>query len=209
MSKRRKKNRGNPQFSSGAVEPRSAGRRPPSPQQNAGSPRILVYALLGITLFLGLYLHAYAMPQLTYFADGLSMPGARITGYDAADIAALQAALERDAEGQLNFLHKTAGMMFPVTVVLATWGTVGLLARGRWRWVAVAAAAVFAAVDITENFLIDNLLSQVPVEASTVAVSSTMTILSWALLGIVSAVVVTVVVRDFILTGRQPRRKPA
>jgi hypothetical protein len=211
MSKRRKKNRGNPQRSGdgATVPPRPGKRSPQSAPQTEGSPRILVYALLGVTLFMGLYLHAYAMPQLTYFADGLSMPGARFTGYDAADIAALQTAFESDAEGQLNFLHKTAGIVFPVTVFLATWAALGLLAHGWWRWIVVAGAAVFAAVDIAENFLIDGILTQDPVDTGAVALSSVMTTLSWVLLGIIGVTVIVVVLRDFIMTGRQPHRNLA
>ena len=211
MSKRRKQNRGNPQRSAdgGAVPPRpKRGMSQPAPQDQS-SPRILVYALLGITLFMGLYLYAYAMPQLTYFADGLSMPGARLTGYDAADIAALQAAFEDDAQGQLNFVHKTAGIIFPVLVLLASWATLGLLATGWWRWAVVAGAGIFAAVDITENFLIDRILTQDPVDVEAVAVSSAMTVLSWGLLILVSAVLIAVVLRDFIVTGKQPRRNSA
>lgn len=209
MSKRRKKNRGNPQRtgSSDPVPPRPNRGTPRSTPQDEGSPRILVYALLGITLFMGLYLYAYAMPQLTYFANGLSMPGTRVTGYDVADITALQAAFEDDAEGQLNFLQKTAGIIFPVTVLLSAWATLGLLVRGWWRWVVVAGAVVFAAVDITENFLIDDIVTQVPVDAEAVAVSSAMTTLSWALLAVIGAAVLAVILRDFILTGKQPRQK--
>ncbi|MVT25984.1 hypothetical protein [Nesterenkonia alkaliphila] len=173
----------------------------PAPQEQ-GSPRILVYALLGVTLFMGLYLHAYAMPQLTYFADGLTMPGARITGYSAADILALQNALEDDAAGQLNFLHKTAGIIFPALLFLATWAVMGLLVRGAWRWIVVAVAAGFAAVDITENFLIDAVLDQRPPEDQLVTLASTLTQVSWVLLIMLALTVAGVVVRDFILTGR-------
>lgn len=211
MSKRRKKNRGNPQRTGdgNTVPPRPNQRAPKSTPQEDGSPRILVYALLGITVFMGLYLHAYAMPQLTHFADGLSMPGARPGGYDAADIAALQSAFADNAEGQLNFLHKTAGIIFPVVVFLAAWATLGLLVRGWWRWIVVAGAAVFAAVDITENFLIDRIVTEVPVDAEAVAASSAMTTLSWALLAVTGGAILTVVLRDFIVTGKQPRRNGA
>ena len=176
----------------------------PAPQEQ-GSPRILVYVLLGVALFLGLYLHAYAMPQLNYFAEGLSMPGARITGYDAADILALQTAFEGDAAGQLNFLHKTAGIIFPVLLCLATWATMGLLVRRSWRWLVVAGAAVFAAVDITKIFLIDAVLDQHPPEESRVQLASALTQVSWVLLVLLAAVLAGVVVRDFVVTGRQDR----
>ncbi len=201
MSKRRKKTRGNPQRRDDSTPKKRIAKPTPEDQ---GSPRILVYALLGITLFMGLYLHAYAMPQLTYFADGLSMPGTRIAGYDAADILALQNAFEDDAAGQLNFLHKTAGIIFPVVFFLATWATLGLLAKGSWRWIVVAGAAGFAAVDITENFLIDAVLGQRPPDEQLVTLASVFTQVSWGLLIVLAATVVGVVVRDFVLSGRTP-----
>lgn len=208
MSKRRKKTRGNPQQRADrSIVPKRPAQRMarPAPQEQ-GSPRILVYALLGVALFMGLYLHAYAMPQLTYFAEGLSMPGARITGYDAADILALQAAFEDDAAGQLNFLHKTAGIIFPVTFFLATWAALGLLARGAWRWAVVAAAAGFAAVDITGNFLVDAILSQDPPDESLVTLASIFTQAGWALLIMLALVVAGVVVRDSLLSDRRAQR---
>lgn len=174
----------------------------PAPQEQ-GSPRILVYVLLVVTAFMGLYLHAYAMPQLTYFANGLSMPDTRITGFSAADILALQTAFEDDGAGQLNFLHKTAGIVFPVAFVLATWATMGLLARRPWRWLVVAAAAVFASVDITKGFLIDAVLEQNPPSEAMVQLASILTQVSWVLLVVLAVVVLGVVVRDFVVTGRQ------
>ncbi|WP_120003234.1 hypothetical protein [Nesterenkonia muleiensis] len=207
MSKRRKKTRGNPQQHTdrGNVPKQPAEKKARPAPQEQGSPRILVYALLGVALFMGLYLHAYAMPQLTYFADGLSMPGARITGYDAADILALQAAFEDDAAGQLNFLHKTAGIIFPVVFFLATWAALGLLARGVWRWAVVAAAAGFAAVDITGNFLVDAVLGHDPPEPTLVTLASVLTQISWVLLVLLSVTVVGVVVRDVVVTGRRDK----
>lgn len=201
MSKRRKKVRGNPA-------------RPPQPQRKVAkatpeeqsSPRVLVYVVLGIALFMGLYLHVYAMPQLTYFADGQSMPGARLTGYDDADILALRAAFEYEAEGQLNFLHKTAGIIFPVTVFLATWATLGLLARGTWRWAVIAVAGLFVIVDIAENFLIDRILVQEPLDAELVAAASSLTVIGWVLLGVIGTIVVAVVVWD-LSVGARPERQ--
>lgn len=207
MSKRRKKTRGNPQRDPerNTAPPRAEKRMArPAPREQS-SPRILVYVLLGVALFMGLYLHAYAMPQLTYFADGLSMPDARITGYDAADILALQTAFEDDAAGQLNFLHKTAGIIFPVLFFLAAWATMGLLLRSAWRWLVVAGAAVFAGLDITKGFLIDAVLDQQPPDEGQAQLASVLTQASWVLLALLAAVVVGVVVRDFVITGRQDK----
>lgn len=205
MSKRRKKTRGNPQHTpEHNVAPPRPGKRVarPAPEEQS-SPRILVYVLLVVTAFMGLYLHAYAMPQLTYFANGLSMPDTRITGFSTADILALQTAFEDDAAGQLNFLHKTAGIIFPVAFLLATWATMGLLVQRSWRWLMVAAAVIFAAVDITKGFLIDAVLEQNPPGEATVQASSILTQVSWVLLVVLAVVVLGVVVRDFVVTGRQ------
>lgn len=211
MSKRRKKTRGNPQQSQrpssgqGSVPPRPGKKMAKPAPEEQGSPRILVYALVGITLFMGLYLHAYAMPQLTYFADGLSMPGARLTGYSTAEILTLQSAIEDDAAGQLNFLHKTAGIIFPALFFLASWAVMGLLVNGAWRWIVVAAAAGFASIDIIENFLIDEVLGQHPPEDQLVTLASVFTQVSWALLIVLGLTLAGVVVRDFILPGRSSK----
>ena len=204
MSKRRKQARGNPATQQ---SPQPRKRVPtPTPAEHS-SPRMLVYALLTVTVFIGLYLHVYALPQLTFFADGLVMPDARITGYDAADITALRGALEDEAAGQLNFLHKTAGVIFPVALFLATWATLGLLARRPWRWAVIGGAGLFAVVDIAENVLIDRILVQQPVDAVLVGTASVLTTLSWALLMVVGGVVVVFVLRDTVLAVRRPRQQ--
>lgn len=206
MSKRRKTARGNP----ANQQSRRPRQRLPAPTpRETSSPRMLVYALLTVTVFIGLYLHVYALPQLTHFADGMTMPDARLTGYSAADITALRAALEDEAAGQLNFLHKTAGIIFPVALLLAAWATLGLLARGSWRWFVVAAAGVFTVVDITENFLIDQILVQQPLDEALVGTASVLTSLSWALLVVVGGVVVIFILRDILLLARGPGAQPA
>lgn len=196
MSRRRKKSRGNP-----ASSPRPARRTPPPPAPDENSnPRILVYVATGICLFMGLYLHAYAMPQLTYFAEGQLMPSARPWGYSLEDIEALRGALEDDAAGQLNFLHKTAGIIFPISLILASWATMGLLVRGTWRWAVVAAAALFAVVDIWENVMIDRILAGDSPTQEAVATASSLTTISWVLLILVGAVVLGTIVTDAIRT---------
>lgn len=197
MSKRRRKPRGHPSGPEASTPQPWMARPAPSEQS---SPRILVYALLTVAVLSGLYLHAYALPQLAHFADGMAMPDARVTGYTEADITAVQSALELEAAGQLNFLHRTAGVIFPVAFFLATWAVFGLLAHRRWRWAAVAGAGLFAVVDIAENIMIDRMLAQDPIQSGTVAMASTLTTGSWALLVVVGGSVVIFVVRDLWLS---------
>lgn len=171
------------------------------------SPRILVYALLVIAAFMFCYLHLYAMPQLRHFAAGLSMPDARLTGYNVEDLQQLRSVMEDSAAGQLSFLHITAGVIFPVTFFLATWAVMGLLlGPGRVRWVAVAAAAVFAVVDITENILIDQALGQSEPSEGLVATASLLTQISWAMLIVLGAAVVLVVLADAARMRREKSR---
>lgn len=208
MSRRRKKTRGNP-----AQPPRptlrdgfrsSADRR--AAEGTTSNPKLLVYALLGVTVFMFIYLHLYALPQMTYFAGGFSMPDARLMGYDAGDIERLRNVMDETGTGQLNFLHKTAGVIFPVSVALSTWAVAGLvMRRGVFRWVLVAAAALFAVVDITENVLIDRILTMETLDDGLVTISSTLTVASWVLLILVGCSVIGAVIMSIVKSSVRQR----
>lgn len=166
------------------------------------NPQLLLYALLGLTVFLFAYLHLYALPQMNYFAGGFSMPDARLFGYSTEDIARLRNVMDSDATGQLNFLHRTAGMLFPLSFLLASWAVVGLvMRRGVFRWIVLAGAVLFAAVDIAENFLIDRILIMEPLDEGLVALSSGFTVTSWALLVLLGAAMVGSVVMSLVRQG--------
>lgn len=211
MSRRRKKVRGNPavQHDGGASEGApgaaaaggglfgEANRR--AAERRASNPKLLVYALLGVTVFMFVYLHLYAMPQMTHFAGGFSMPGTRLTGYSLEDIERLRGVMDSTAIGQLNFLHTTAGVIFPISLFLASWAVAGLvMRRGVLRWCVVGAAGLFAAVDITENILIDRILTMEPLDSGLVALSSALTSGSWVMLMLVSAAVIGSVVMSIV-----------
>lgn len=126
--------------------------------QQQGSPGMLVIALIGATLFMFFYLHIMVLPQMSALSGGLPMPDHRFT-YDVAALAQLDGAMNEAAHGQLNWVHKTAGVIFPLFVFLcvsavAAW----CLPRGAGRWLSYAAGAVFAVVDIAENMLIESAL---------------------------------------------------
>lgn len=170
------------------------------------NPKLLVYALLGVTVFMFIYLHLYALPQMTYFAGGFSMPDARVGGYDAADIDRLRNVMDETATGQLSFLHKTAGIIFPVSFALTSWAVAGLvMRRGVFRWIVLAAAALFAVLDIVENFLIDRILTMETLDEGLVAASSTLTVVSWILLVSVGAVVLGSVIMSIVKNSVRPR----
>ncbi len=208
MSRRRKKTRGNP-----AQPPRptlrdgfrsSADRR--AAEGTTSNPKLLVYALLGVTVFMFIYLHLYTLPQMTHFAGGFAMPDARLMGYDAGDIERLRNVMDETGTGQLNFLHKTAGVIFPVSVALSTWAVAGLvMRRGVFRWVLVAAAALFAVVDITENVLIDRILTMETLDDGLVTISSTLTVASWVLLILVGCSVIGAVIMSIVKSSVRQR----
>lgn len=209
MSKRRKKVRGNPAAEQDRGMPAPAGSAPRdrllsqanrrAGEAGASNPKLLVYALLGVTVFMFVYLHLYAMPQMTYFAGGLSMPGARLMGYDVEDVERLRGVMDSTATGQLSFLHKTAGIIFPLFLFLSSWAVAGLVMRRRvLRWCVVGAAGLFAVVDITENFLIDRILTMEPLDPGLVALSSALTSASWVMLLLVAAAVVGTMVMTIV-----------
>ncbi|GAA1166796.1 hypothetical protein [Nesterenkonia sandarakina] len=170
------------------------------------NPHLLLYALLGLMAFLFAYLHLYALPQMNYFAGGFSMPDSRLLGYSVEDIERLRNGMDADGTGQLSFLHRTAGILFPLSFLLASWAVVGLvMKRGVIRWIVLSGAVLFAAVDITENFLIDRILTMEPLDPGLVAVSSVFTVTSWALLMILGVVVLGSVVMSLIRQGVERR----
>ncbi|MEV4902553.1 hypothetical protein AB0K08_14575 [Citricoccus sp. NPDC055426] len=123
--------------------------------QQQGSPGMLIIALLGVTLFMFFYLHVIALPQMSALSGGLPMPDHRFS-YGAADLAELDSAMDAAAHGQLNWVHKTAGVIFPLFVFACVSGVAAWsLPRGAGRWASYAAGALFAVVDITENLLIE------------------------------------------------------
>ncbi|MCH8560656.1 hypothetical protein LTH96_09610 [Nesterenkonia sp. LB17] len=166
------------------------------------NPHLLLYALLGLTALLFAYLHLYALPQMNYFAGGFSMPDSRLLGYSVDDIERLRNVMDSDGTGQLSFLHRTAGILFPLFFLLSSWAVVGLvMRRGLLRWLVLAGAVIFAAVDITENFLIDRILTMESLDAGLVAAASWFTVVSWALLIILGAAVVGSVVMSLLRKG--------
>lgn len=158
--------------------------------QQQGSPGMLIIALVGATLFMFFYLHVLALPQMSALSGGLPMPDHRFS-YGAADLAELDAAMDTAAHGQLNWVHKTAGVIFPLFVfacvsAVAAWS----LPRGAGRWVSYAAGGLFAVVDIAENMLIESALDAGGEGAE---LASAFTSARWVLLVALAAWVVVMV----------------
>jgi hypothetical protein len=167
--------------------------------QQEGSPGMLVIAALAAALFMFFYLHIVALPQMSALSGGLPMPDHRFF-YSAADLAELDAAMDDPAHGQLNWVHKTAGVIFPVFVAIAVSAVAAwCLPRGAGRWITYIAAVVFAVVDIVENVLIESALNA---GGEGAALASAFTTTSWVLLVVLALWVV-------VMLGAKIRRSLA
>lgn len=168
--------------------------------QQQGSPGMLIIALLGTLAFIAFYYHGLVLDQMTQLSDGLPMLDHRFNGYTLDDVAALAAVMDEDALGQLNWVHKTAGIIFPLTVALAV-SVVGAwsLRSVPLRWVTLGAGVVFAVVDIWENAAIERALHELTADA--VATASLLTQTRWVLLALLMIWLVLLLIRRFQRRG--------
>ena len=89
----------------------TTGRTPQKAQSNSN---LIVIAGVVASLFLFWYLHLLTLNQLTQLSGGQAMPDSLVGGFDLGFVEQLRAAMDADARGQLNYVHKTAGMLFPL-----------------------------------------------------------------------------------------------
>jgi len=154
---------------------------PRSSQKNNGT--LVLIAAAVASLFLFWYFHLLTLGQMTQLADGLTMPDMLVGGYDVSYVDRLRVAMDDDARGQLSYLHKTAGTLFPLIFAFAWLLLVQLNAGRRWlRWVLWSPVILFVVVDLWENIAIDAALAQSSPASGAVALASTLTVLRWILL---------------------------
>lgn len=158
--------------------------------ENKSNPMLLISAGLVISLFLFIYLHGMALSQMSDLSNGLSMPDQRVFGYTVEDIEALRSVMDEDARGQLNYVHKTAGILFPLfTAAMSMLLFIRWIPRRQTRLLAWCAPLGFAVADIVENFAIDALFSADEVTAGAVMLASILTTIRWALLFITAGLI--------------------
>ncbi len=173
--------------------------------ENKSNPMLLISAGLVISLSLFVYLHLLTLNQMTDLSNSLSMPDQRVFGYTVEDIEALRAAMDEDARGQLNYVHKTAGMLFPLfTAAMSMLLFIRWIPNRRTRLLAWCAPLGFAVIDIVENFAIDALFSADEISAGAVMFASILTTIRWALLLITAALIVGL---GLVRANRALRRK--
>jgi hypothetical protein len=157
---------------------------PLSPSDQPAPPRhngnLILIPAVAAALFLFWYFHLLTLSQMTQLSAGLSMPDMLFGGYDATYIDRLRSAMDPAALGQLSYVHKTAGTLFPLLFGLAWLLLVQLNVSRRWlRWALWSPALLFVVVDLWENVAIDSALSAS--DAGAVALASALTVTRWVL----------------------------
>ncbi|KRF03958.1 hypothetical protein ASH00_14960 [Arthrobacter sp. Soil782] len=169
--------------------PATPGEQPPPPRHNGN---LILIPAVAAALFLFWYFHLLTLSQMTQLSGGLSMPDMLLGGYDADYIDQLRAAMDTAALGQLSYVHKTAGTLFPLLFGLAWLLLVQLNVSRRWlRWLLWSPVLLFVVVDLWENVAIDSILSGP--DAGSVALASALTITRWVLFALSCAAGLTAV----------------
>ena len=174
-----------------------------SPQKAQSNSNLILIAGVVASLFLFWYLHLLTLNQLTQLTGGLAMPDSLPGGFDANYVGDLRAAMDDDARGQLNYVHKTAGTLFPLILGFTWLLLIGTNVAGKaLRWALWAVPLLFVVVRLWGNVTIDSMLAAETADAGTVALASGLTIAGWVLL-----VLTLLVGATAVFLGRKPDGK--
>lgn len=174
-----------------------------SPEKAASNGNLILIAGFVVVLFLFWYYHLLVLNQMTDLSNGLTMPDQMIGGYSVEHVEALRQAMDADAVGQLNYVHKTAGLLFPLFLALITMLAVNInTVRGAGRWALWSVPILFAVTDLWENRAIDALFIG-PLDPSAVSLASTLTTTRWILLIATAAILFGVLIASFVRTFRE------
>ena len=156
-----------------------------TPQKAQSNSNLIVIAGVVASLFLFWYLHLLTLNQLTQLSGGQAMPDSLVGGFDPGFVEQLRAAMDADARGQLNYVHKTAGMLFPLIFGFTWLLLIGTnVARKSLRWALWSLPLLFAAVRLWGNTVIDEMMSADTLDGGQVALASGLTVAGWVLLAL-------------------------
>ncbi|WP_427016527.1 hypothetical protein ACQCSX_17615 [Pseudarthrobacter sp. P1] len=177
---------------------------PRNPATNPGNANLLVIAGVVASAFLFWYFHLLTLVQMTDLSNGLAMPDSLLGGFGVEHVAALRAAMNADALGQLEYVHKTAGTLFPLVFAFSWLVLIAVnVARKPLRWALWAAPLLFAVVQLWANVAVGAMLTAPAVDAGQVGLASILVVSSWILL------VLSVLAGGFALyTGRKRKDAP-
>lgn len=154
-----------------------------TPEKAQSNSNLILIAGVVASLFLFWYLHLLALDQLTQLTSGRLMPDSLVGGFDAAYISELRGVMDDDARGQLNYVHKTAGTLFPLIFGFTWLLLIGTnVARKALRWVLWALPLLFVVVRLWANVAVDGVLAAEAPDAEQVALASGLTVAGWVLL---------------------------
>lgn len=174
-----------------------------TPEQAQGNGNLILWAGLGAVVLLFWYYHLLVLNQMQDLSGGLTMPDQLLGGYNAEYIQKLQAAMDGDALGQLSYVHKTAGTLFPLFTALVAMLAIALhVPRRAVRWGLWAIPLLFAIVSVWSNPMIDGLLAGTT-DLDRVGLASGLTVISWILLFATVATGLAVVITSFVRTFRR------
>ncbi|WP_188781808.1 hypothetical protein, partial [Sinomonas atrocyanea] len=153
-----------------------------TPEQAQGNARLIIIAALVASVFMFWYYHLLTLSQMTQLSGGLAMPDSLVGGFSPDYAHRLQGALDDAARGQLSYVHKTAGTLFPLIS-----GFTFLLVFGTWvkgkvlRRVSFAVVVVFAIVRLWGNIAVDSALAP-GADAGAAVLASVLVVAGWVLL---------------------------
>ena len=161
--------------------PKNAAQNATRNAQNNGN--LILIAGVVASLFLFWYVHLLTLNQLTQLTGGLAMPDSLPGGFDTAYIGQLRGVMDDAARGQLNYVHKTAGTLFPLIFGFTWLLLIGTnVTRKQLRWGLWAVPLLFVVVRLWGNVAIDSVLASETPDAGQVALASGLTVAGWALL---------------------------
>ncbi|WP_230854778.1 hypothetical protein [Arthrobacter terrae] len=162
--------------------------RPGSPAavaEGGGNGNLILIAASVATAFLFWYFHLLTLEQMTQLSNGHPMPDSLIGGFDLSYIEQLRGSMDADARGQLQFVHKTAGTLFPLvfgfTWIILIAFNVRRAALRRALW---AVPVLFAVVQLCANVAVDSMLADGTPDGGQVALTSFLVVSSWVLLAL-------------------------
>lgn len=173
-----------------------------TPEKAKSNGNLIVIAGVAASAFLFWYFHLLTLNQMTQLSDGLAMPDSMVFGFDTNYVATLKGLLDADGLGQLQYVHKTAGTLFPLIFGFTWLLLIGLnVASRKLRWTLWAAPVLFAVVHLVANAQIDTMLASPTIDATQVAWTSGLVTASWVLL------VLSLAAAAFAMFGRRKKTK--
>ncbi|MGO4382752.1 hypothetical protein [Specibacter sp. RAF43] len=154
-----------------------------TPQKAQGNANLILIAGAVASLLLFWYFHLLTLNQLTQLSDGLAMPDSLVFGFGQGHVESLRAAMDADALGQLQFVHKTAGTLFPLVFGITAMTLIAMnVAKKALRRILWVFPVLFAGIQLWANVTIDGMLSAETLDPGAVTLASVLVVASWILL---------------------------